>query len=348
MKRKTKAELQAEYEAFLAIEKDNARKYKSEIRALHKLIGRLEKEKDAYLDISDQVHRKPLEIKKSTKKGGVNRATMVLALSDWHVEEEVQSSAVNEANFYTPQEAKRRAENVFQNAVTILDGHRRGWSMKIDQMVMPLLGDFFSGWIHEDLKLTNLKTPQEAILFVYELLCGGIDFLLQEAGLRRIVMPAHYGNHGRSTVKKSHAAGARTSWETMIYRLLAKRYANEDRVEFRIAEGPWLYTKIYDHVLRTGHGDECGGGGGVGGILVPLRRLILMNLNNHINADTTLVGHWHQEVWDRAIVVNNSLIGQTVYGMRFSSATRPSQTSFLINEKTSERCGYYPIWALRS
>jgi hypothetical protein len=91
--------------------------------------------------------------------------------------------------------------------------------------------------LHQDQVETNAGTAMEEVLFLSEMLTGGIDYLLRDGGFDEISIPCCDGNHSRNTDKMRNANRVRHSYEWLLYMLLARHYAGDSRVKFDIAEG---------------------------------------------------------------------------------------------------------------
>ena len=92
-------------------------------------------------------------------------STYAIALaSDWHVEECFSSESTMGINEYNPDIAKERAEKYFVNLVSCINKD------KIDDLVLVLMGDFSSNYIHPELERTNAMSPIEAQMFAQSLI----------------------------------------------------------------------------------------------------------------------------------------------------------------------------------
>lgn len=308
-----------------------------DLRSALKEVGSLRKVQGLIDALEDRpIVAKPIKRKARDKK---HLAAAVFAFSDWHAGETVTSGQVNGLNEYTPEIFCERAEAVFRNGLSLVELHRN--EVSIPTLVVGLVGDMMTGYLHEDLKLTNSLTPPEELDLLLDTLAAGFDYLLAHGDFERILVPCAYGNHGRGTMKPSHAAGAKTSWETLLYSRLAKHYAKEKRIEFVIPEGAHTYTDVYGTMIRWHHGDGFNYGGGVGGVLIPGRKA-LSKWETYRHADQTVVGHWHQLTFDRDLIVNGSLIGPTAYGMKVGSFEPAQQAFFLVDERYG-RTAMHPI-----
>lgn len=337
-----RAEVEEEYRNEHAIRFETQRgrllKANRDLRSLRKEVSELREAAGIAEDLEGlSVAAPPIEKRLEDER---DTSVAVFAFSDWHAGETVSAGQVNGLNEYDPEIFRERAEAVWRNGLSLVEGHRA--MTHIDTLVVGLLGDMMTGFLHEDLRLTNSMTPQEELLELMEAIVQGLDLMLREGDFGRILVPCAYGNHGRGTLKPSHAAGAKTSWEVMLYRMLARHYAAEERIEFIVPEGAHVYTDILGTTVRWHHGDGFKFGGGVGGVLIPARKA-LARWDSMKPAHQTVVGHWHSLTWDRNLIVNGSLIGQSAYGMNVGAYEPPQQAFFLIHEEHG-RTAMHPIF----
>lgn len=293
--------------------------------------------------LATKLHNKPIVIKPRLSTH-TSETTAVLALSDWHVEETVDPDTVNGKNEYNLEIADMRIRRVFEKAHLLTNIWRN--HTKIETLVMPFLGDFITGYIHEELQEGNSLSPTEAVLWVQKRLIGGIQMMLEETKFKRIVVPCCYGNHGRTTMKPRVSSAAHNSYEWLMYHNMANTFETlgEKRVEFKIESGYHNYVDIYGRTLRCHHGDWFKYAEGVGGIAIPVNKGIL-RWNKTIPAWMDLFGHWHQYKDDGSWLCNPSLIGYNAYAIKIKAPFElPSQTMMFI-EKTHGKTATLPIWA---
>lgn len=263
--------------------------------------------------------------------------------SDWHVEEPVDKESVHGLNEYNLDIAKARAERFFTNWLRLTDIMAR--DSKINTMFLGALGDFFSGWIHEELMANTLLAPGDASRFVKGLFISGIDFILRESSyvLEGIMIP---GNHGRMTDKMHFSDPTGTSLETVMYDALVDRYRDNPRVRLDVSGHSMRYKTFFEkYVARFIHGYEVKYLGGIGGITIPIRKA-LAQWNNPIRADSTFMGHWHTFFDGGDFMVNGSLIGYNLFSQGIKAAFEPPRQSFfLINARNGgEKSVVAPIW----
>lgn len=270
-------------------------------------------------------------------------ATAITVASDWHIDEIVDGAAIGEVNNYNLEIARERIKKYFQYTLRLLNMSRT--ESKINTLVVAALGDFMSGWIHEELMSTNSLTPAEAIVELFELWCAGIQFLLEKGDLKKIVFVAVTGNHSRLTKKIQAKQNPTTSLEWPLYNFLARWFANseyKDRIEFKLPKGYFNYLTVYNKIIRFHHGDGIRYAGGVGGIHIPLRKAIAQwNKAKYVNLD--VLGHFHGRETSRDYVVNGSVVGFNEFAERIKADFEPPQQSFFIMHPKFGKTGEFPI-----
>lgn len=271
-------------------------------------------------------------------------ASAVALFSDAHVEEKVAAARVNDLNFYDLEEAKRRVENFFVKLVNRLNHEQQYWH--IDNLLLALLGDYITRFIHEEFKVNNFLTPTEATFYSLELIMSGLDYLLDKAPVEKITLVCCYGNHGRDVKYEPHSIKARQSYEWLLYQMLRLLYRKqgEDRLEFNIAAGTLVYHDIGDFRLRFNHGDTFNYRGGLGGVTIPMYGAI-NNWNKSIKADLDCMGHWHQFKDFGNAIINGSVIGYSEFAVDIRAEfEEPKQAFFLINSERNAKDTVHPIW----
>lgn len=304
-----------------ATTKEHDKKYK----VAQKEIVRLQTELEVISSLQDRVSTYVIHPKQNS--GG--EAVAVCVASDWHVEERVRPDTVNGVNTYNMATAKKRSELFFQRCLSLIVKEQQ--AVTIDKMVLALLGDFFSGHIHDELMETCEVSPQDAMLFAQNLIASGIEFLLANSKLE-IIIPCTVGNHSRMTKKVHVSTEQGNSLEWAMYSFLKKYFAKEKRVTFILSRSYHNYVKIFGFMLRFHHGHAMTYNSGVGGIEIGVRRRIKA-WNETKPAYLDVFGHFHTRRDGGNFIANGSLIGATPYGMRFGFSDRPEQAFFLIDKK---------------
>jgi hypothetical protein len=279
------------------------------------------------------------------KAGRQTSATAVAVLSDWHVEETITLEQTSGANQFSLEIAERRIAELAERLSTLIEHERR--LVKIDRIVLALLGDFISGHIHEELMETTLGVaPMQAMRWAASRLRGIIDMAADMA--KEVVVVTQPGNHGRSTVKVRMATEHRHSFEHNQYHMMR---SNERRknVHWQIAEGYLGYLDLDGFTIRYHHGHSIGRyQGGIGGITIPANKAIAA-WNRSRHADLDLFGHWHQFGWLRGRYVSNgSLIGMSPFALRIrAEAEAPCQSLVIVDHGRNECTKAMPVWCDR-
>jgi len=236
-----------------------------------------------------------------------------LFASDWHWGEVVDLAQVGGVNKYDMAIARTRARTMVETAVHLM----RILSPKMDYpgLVFPLGGDMVSGDIHEELEVTNETEIMPTFVDLQEVLIWCIETLADEFG--HVFIPCVTGNHGRNT-KKIRAKGRNfTSFDWLLYVMLAKHFERDRRIQFMIPDGPDALYRIYSHRYLLTHGDQFRGGDGMIGPLGPIMRGDHKKRSRNAQIaqeyDTMIMGHWHQLMQLRPLIVNGSLKGYDEY-----------------------------------
>ena len=313
------------------------------IRKEHAALLEENRRQSALIAEIGKLNRAPSIIVYEKPKWERSDAIACAVASDWHVEEPVEASSVHGLNEYNLDIAKSRAEHFFKNLLKLVDMFARDSAIK--DIHLSLIGDFFSGWIHEELIANSLLAPGDAALFVKGLLCSGIDFLLKESSYR-IIGDCIPGNHGRMTHKVHFGNPTGTSLETVMYHHVADRYHDNPRVQLAVSDRAMVYRPFFETFkMRIIHGYEVKYGGGVGGLTIPLRKS-LAQWNNPIRADLTLLGHFHQFFDGGDFLVNGSLIGYNLFAQAIKAGYEEAkQAFFLVHARGGgQKSVTAPIW----
>ena len=258
----------------------------------------------------------------------------ISTLSDVHIEEPVQKSIVNGLNEYNLKIAEERVNRYFKRLLYMVNQARKA-GYRVDHLVLGLLGDFITGYIHEELEEANQLTPVQATLFIQELLIKGIKYLSENGKFINIMIPCTPGNHGRTTKKKRFTTGYKNSYEWLMFNNMKNLFdelGGYNNVEFIIPESEFIYLNLYGYVNKFSHGDHFHYQGGIGGLEVPLKKWILRE-NAVIKTDMSWIAHWHQYIVLNKVRVNGSLIGYNSYARAFGFEPEPPKMQFQLLDK---------------
>lgn len=290
----------------------------------------LEKEREAQLAVKDGGKVFAIKPKLGTDK---SEATAVWLASDWHVGERVTFAQTNGLNQFKPEIAQARAEAYFRNGLRLTK--MLGQDVRITEVVLAFLGDFITGFLHDEAVENNYMAPVEEALFAKSLLASGIEFILKNSRVKLTIV-CHSGNHGRTTRKSHFGSENGHSLEFFMYQALAEQFAGNKRVTFIIPEGAHSYLNIYEFPVRFLHGHDIRYHGGSGGVTIPANKAIAQ-WDKGRKAYLSVWGHFHQYL-DCAgpsggFVINGSLIGYNAFALSIkATAEAPVQAMFLIDK----------------
>jgi len=262
--------------------------------------------------------------------------------SDWHIDEVVDPDSIGGVNEFNQEIARKRIKAFFNYVVKLVLMCRK--ESPIHRLVIAALGDFYSGWIHEELKISNTMSPPEALIELYELWLGGLHLLLTATEVDEIIFVGVCGNHTRITDRPQAKQQHKKSYEWALYELLARSFAvqNETRIKFKLPTGYFNRLSVFGKELRFHHGDKIRYHGGVGGIHIPLRKAI-GQWNKAKRADLDVLAHWHTRENSRDYVINGSLIGYSEFSEFIKADFEPPQQSFFLLHPSFGKTGEFPI-----
>lgn len=210
-------------------------------------------------------------------------------LSDWHWGELVDIPGINH---YSPDVGRRRLKTLFANSIEVATQHINAGDYP--GVVLALGGDMVSGDIHDELRETNVMTPLEAVLDLFDHLVAGINEYVRYFG--RVFIPCTYGNHGRTTHKVRHKRTAETNYDWLLSCMLEKHYRAQDHkgVKVLVPAAPDTEFRIYDTSYLLTHGDRLGGGGNsIATIERGIKRVKAQYAAKGSLIDTVMMGHFH-------------------------------------------------------
>lgn len=284
------------------------------------------------------------QIEPITKYGarkGKREGTALTAWSDWHIEERVEPEKVHGLNVYVPEIAIRRAHRLVKGVKYKMD--MLGDEYDFRALVVWLGGDFITGYLRPENRVENAATPMEATVMMRDLLVDLLTFLLDNTKVERIVVPCSVGNHDRVGEKKEISISMEMSYTYILYNMLARHFADQPRIQFQIARDPLLYLKVYGRVYRFTHGDEIKYSGGINGLGVPAWRQI-SRWDSTMQADTTVIGHFHSYAAHPKLITNGSLIGVNTYSLARGYSPEDPMQAFWVEDAKRGMCMNTPIW----
>ncbi len=248
-----------------------------------------------------------------------------LLLSDFHWGEVVNPKEINGVNEFNLAIAAARLERTVQKSIKLLK--LLDPKMRYPGIVVPLGGDMVTGDIHDELTATNELPTIPTVLDLYEHLVPAIQLLADTFG--SVFLPCVSGNHDRNTKKIYGKLRNHTSFGWLLYQMLAKKFAGDDRITFYIPDGSDAYYKLAGMRFGLTHGDQFRGGDGIIGPLGPIfrgdQKKRARNQAINLPYDWLMMGHWHQYIHTSRVGVNGSLKGYDEYAYQNNFGFEPPQ-----------------------
>lgn len=306
---------------------DENKRLREELKSVHRESLSADKVRKEILGLAERTPAPPDWTVRQKVGGSPGIPTTVW--SDWHYGEVVTSQGTNGVNEFNCEIAKRRCRLLVERLINLSYEHMV--RPNYPGIVVALLGDIVSGEIHEELTWTNDRHNVAAVIEVVELLLWALREVAKAFGRVHVVCAP--GNHGRLARRWHYKESVVRNLDWLVYCMLEKHLAADDRITFDIPENGEPMWRIYNMQYLGMHGHDLGvrGGDGIIGALGPIARgqVKVTNMQSQINRDFDhlVIGHWHQYISLPRITVNNSLKGYDEYARIALKATysRPSQ-----------------------
>lgn len=254
----------------------------------------------------------------------------ILFGSDWHWGEVVNPDEIGGVNKYNLTIAQSRLNRLIETTIELLTNHMV--NPQYPGIVFALGGDMVSGNIHEELSETNELPIMPVVLDLIDNLVIAIGRLKQVFG--KVFLPCVSGNHGRSTKKVRAKQFNHNSYDWLIYQSLDRHFADDPDIVFFIPEGTDALVSVANHKYLFTHGNQFRGGDGMIGAIGPIIRgdHKKRSRNGQVGQeyDTMVLGHFHQLMQMKRVIVNGSLIGYNEYAYACNFGYEPPQQALWI------------------
>lgn len=319
----------------LAVKEDELKRLKAQAKSLAEQVLTDEQVRRHIFEIAHSKPSIPAWLNKESPSGGRSEESLpgvpILFGSDWHWGEVVKPSEIGGVNEYNLVIARERLKRLVDTTIDLLTNHMV--NPQYPGIVFALGGDMVSGNIHEELSETNDVPIMPAVLDLVDHLYWAIKRLKEVFG--RVFLPCVAGNHGRSTKKIRAKEFNFNSYDWLIYQQLDRMFAEDPDVVFFIPDGTDALVNIAGHRYLFTHGCQFKGGDGMIGPLGPIIRgdHRKRGRNSQVGQeyDTLVMGHFHQLVQMKRVIVNGSLIGYNEYAYACNFGYEPPQQALWIS-----------------
>lgn len=184
------------------------RSLQAQVRELKRQIEGMQREEDTAALIRERIYGlaaitpKPPAWLAQTHKASKLRGCPVTIWSDWHYGEVVRKEEVGGVNEFNAKVAAARIQKLVDSTIELCFHHMGAGEAEYPGIVIALGGDMISGDIHEELAVTNDRTPYQAINDLADLIAAALVQMADKFG--KVYVPCVVGNHGRGTHKPRH------------------------------------------------------------------------------------------------------------------------------------------------
>ena len=226
------------------------------------------------------------------------------------------------------------------NQVLNLANYRRNIA-KVDDLVIPMLGDMISGDIHEELSKTNIDHCMGQMIRGANLIAQALRYLAPH--FSSISVPCVVGNHGRMT-RKPPMKDKFMDWDYLMYQWIAALVHKQSNIEFHIPKSFLTVFPVCNRNILAMHGDAVSGAGSLASItkvLTNLRSVLhfkkgLENETGEVpdtipaHFDSVMIGHFHRvdelDIGTGSAHICGCMKGADEFAMtRLQAVTKPQQ-----------------------
>lgn len=279
-----------------------------------------------FLTAVDDIYVTPAKFKVPAKSKRAHKGIVNLVLSDLHFDEVVKPEQVNHLNAYNREIALMRLQATIDKTIMMAYDYTSG--IEFDGIQVWLGGDNLSGNIHDELNRTNEgQHVVDSIDYWSDKLAGALARLADAFGAVHVT--CQYGNHGRSSKKPEAKDAIRSSFDWLLYRMVARGLRNDVRITWNMPESLLVVETIYGSTYLFEHGDNFRGGDQVAGPIRP----VMMGASKRkqtIEFDRMIVGHFHRYADIPQAIMNGSMIGYNEYAHRKGFGFEPPKQAFWI------------------
>ena len=295
---------------------------------------------DAINELTPAFDPTPL-IQYASPKGkyvGTHSQTMIAPLTDTHIGEEVYSEQMLDINSYDFTLFNRRLWGWSQQVLNLAN-YRRNIA-KVDDLIIPMLGDMISGDIHEELARSNISNCMQQMIRGANLIAQALMFLAPH--FKTVRVPCVVGNHGRMT-RKPPMKDKYMDWDYMLYQWVSAFCKNQKNMTFDIPKSYLHVFSVYNNNILIMHGDSVSGAGSNTSItraITNLRGVMQYKANvgedktgvtvKEIKFDCAMIGHFHRideiDIGTGELHICGTMKGPDEFALqRLHTATKPKQ-----------------------
>lgn len=257
--------------------------------------------------------------------------TCVLHLTDLHNGEVTKKDEVDGFNEFNPEIFTQRLETLADKLLNFVEVQRSGYD--IPTLHMLLTGDYISGDIHEELKVTNAyPAPVQSVRAGYDI--GALVASLSPHFKNVIIDAITLDNHGRMTKKNQASEGGENNWGYVVAHIIKQHLAAFKNVTVNIHAKASALVPIGSEKYLLFHGHQIKGWAGIP--YYGFDRRVAMEAIKRMGfpevAFTKMVmGHFHVAVDAPQWIIGGSLSGTNAFDHACGRHSQAHQTSWLVH-----------------
>lgn len=267
------------------------------------------------------------------KKGNKSSTplTHVMQLTDLHEGEVTKKDEVDGFNEFNPEIFTQRINQFGQSVIDQTYVLRSGYS--IPTLHILGTGDYVSGDIHDELKVTNAyPAPVQAVNAGYKI--GALVAMMAPHFENVVVDMVTLDNHGRMTKKNQASQGGENNWGYVVAHIVRQHVSRLSNVQVNIHAKASALVSIGKERYLLFHGHQIKGWAGLPYYgfdrRVALEAVKRMGVPEHAFTKLTM-GHFHVAVDAPDWIIGGSLSGTNPFDHACGRHSQAHQTSWLVH-----------------
>lgn len=264
--------------------------------------------------------------------------THVLHLTDLHNGEVTQADEVDGFGEFNPEIYNRRLQELGSKIINHTNIKRGGGGYSIPTLHILGTGDYISGDIHEELKVTNAyPAPVQAVRAGHGI--AQMIHMLAPHFNNVVVDMLTLDNHGRLTKKNQASQGGENNWGFVVAHIVKQIMSEQSNVTVRIHAKPSALIPIGSERYLCMHGHQIKGWAGLP--YYGFDRRVAMEAVKRMgvvdNSFTKMVlGHFHTACNTPTWNIGGSLSGTNAFDHSCGRHSLPHQTSWFVHPEHGE------------
>lgn len=257
-------------------------------------------------------------------------AIPVITFSDWHVGAMINPDETEGFGIYNYEIAQSRLFSILDSFLRWVDAQRNAYAL--DECTIFGLGDYISGDIHDELRVTN-EFPIPVQTARAGLLLGEVIKRIASCFKRVTVYEVGADNHGRLVRKPQCKQKYQNSMSFLVHAMANEVARPCENVEIIEAQGMKHLASVGDYKFLLEHGDTVKAWMGIGyyGINRERGREAMRRMNTEKGFHYQGIGHWHVPGFIEGVtLINGSLSGTDEYDHSEGRHALPSQLAYLV------------------